>query len=82
MLFLSLQLTVYRWFGHNSKQQKLERRLVDMRLGMRLKVSSDKADFRLWYVPHLFPHIVKPLVVEGRVSLLVALLSYPLLKSF
>jgi len=32
---------------------------------MRLKVSGDKNEIRQSYIPALFPHIVKPLIVDG-----------------
>ncbi|KAJ3488056.1 hypothetical protein NLI96_g3101 [Meripilus lineatus] len=53
------------WLGNNSKQNKLNRRLMDMQARMRLKVSGDKVELRQGYIPALFPHIVKPLMDEG-----------------
>ena len=34
---------------------------------MRLKVSGDKPEIRQSYIPHLFPHIVQPLMDDGAV---------------
>lgn len=61
-------LTVRRWLGQNSKQNKLQRQLGDLQIRMRLKVSGDKAEIRQSYLPALFPHVVQPLVDDGVVS--------------
>jgi replication factor C subunit 1 len=45
------------------------RQLSDVQIRMRLKVSGDKSEIRQSYIPALFPHIVKPLVDRGAVSL-------------
>jgi len=37
---------------------------------MRLKVSGDKNEIRQSYIPALFPHIIKPLMDVGAVSLM------------
>jgi replication factor C subunit 1 len=37
---------------------------------MRLKVSGDKSEIRQSYLPALFPHIVRPLMDVGAVSLM------------
>ena len=58
------------WLGQNSKQGKLNRQLMDIQARMRLKMSADKQELRQHYIPSLFPHIIKPLVDEGAVSLL------------
>ena len=42
---------------------------MDIQARMRLKVSSDKQELRQSYIPALFPHIVKPLMDEGVVSI-------------
>ena len=57
-----------RWLGQNSKQNKLGRALGDVQIRMRLKVSSDRSEIRLSYLPAMFPLIVKPLMEEGSVS--------------
>ena len=57
-----------RWLGQNSKQNKLGRALGDVQIRMRLKVSSDRSEVRLSYIPAMFPLIVKPLVETGTVS--------------
>ncbi|KAI8984816.1 replication factor RFC1 C terminal domain-containing protein [Trametes punicea] len=54
-----------QWLGQNSKQNKLSRQLTDVQARMRLRVSGDKAEIRLSYVPALFPHIVQPLMDQG-----------------
>jgi replication factor C subunit 1 len=56
-----------RWLGRNSKQNKLSRALGDVQIRMRLKVSGDKSEIRLSYLPAMFPLIVKPLMEEGSV---------------
>jgi hypothetical protein len=57
-----------RWLGQNSKQNKLGRALGDVQIRMRLKVSSDRSEVRLSYIPAMFPLIVKPLIEMGSVS--------------
>ncbi|KAF9457260.1 replication factor RFC1 C terminal domain-containing protein [Collybia nuda] len=54
-----------QWLGQNSKQNKLNRQLTDVQIRMRLKVSGDKTEIRQSYLPALFPHIVRPLMVDG-----------------
>ncbi|KAI0269334.1 DNA replication factor C large subunit [Gloeopeniophorella convolvens] len=54
-----------QWLGQNSKQNKLSRALGDVQIRMRLKVSGDKSEIRLSYLPAMFPLIVKPLMDEG-----------------
>jgi len=54
-----------QWLGQNSKQNKLGRALGDVQIRMRLKVSGDKTEIRLSYLPAMFPLIVKPLMDEG-----------------
>ena len=56
-----------RWLGQNSKQNKLGRALGDVQIRMRLKVSGDKSEMRLSYVPAMFPLIVQPLMEQGSV---------------
>ena len=58
-----------RFLGQNSKQGKLSRQLGDVQIRMRLKVSGDKSEIRQSYLPALFPHIVRPLMDVGAVSL-------------
>ncbi|KAL4241253.1 Replication factor C subunit 1 [Abortiporus biennis] len=53
------------WLGQNSKQNKLTRQLTDIQARMRLKVSGDRVEIRRFYVPALYPHIVKPLIDQG-----------------
>jgi replication factor C subunit 1 len=54
-----------QWLGQNSKQNKLGRALGDVQIRMRLKVSSDRSEVRLSYIPAMFPLIVKPLMEMG-----------------
>jgi len=56
-----------RWLGQNSKQNKLSRALGDVQIRMRLKVSGDKSEIRLSYLPAMFPLVVKPLMEQGSV---------------
>jgi len=58
-------MTFPQWLGRNSKQSKLSRALGDVQIRMRLKVSGDKSEIRLSYLPAMFPLIVKPLMEEG-----------------
>lgn len=58
-----------RWLGQNSKQGKLTRQLTEVQARMRLHVSGDKSEIRQSYIPAMFPHIVKPLMEEGAVSI-------------
>jgi replication factor C subunit 1 len=41
--------------------------LGDVQIRMRLKVSGDKSEIRLSYLPAMFPLIVKPLMEQGSV---------------
>jgi replication factor C subunit 1 len=59
-----------RWLGQNSKRNKLGRALGDVQIRMRLKVSGDKSEIRLSYLPAMFPLIVKPLMDQGSVRIL------------
>ena len=59
--------TCDRWLGQNSKQNKLSRALGEVQIRMRLKVSGDKSEIRLSYLPAMFPLIVKPLMEQGSV---------------
>jgi replication factor C subunit 1 len=56
-----------RWLGQNSKQNKLSRALGDVQIRMRLKVSGNKSEIRLSYLPAMFPLVVKPLMEQGSV---------------
>ncbi|KAI9448378.1 replication factor RFC1 C terminal domain-containing protein [Lactarius indigo] len=58
-------MTFPQWLGQNSKQNKLSRALGDVQIRMRLKVSSDRSETRLSYLPAMFPLIVKPLMEMG-----------------
>ncbi|KAI9466675.1 replication factor RFC1 C terminal domain-containing protein [Lactarius psammicola] len=58
-------MTFPQWLGQNSKQNKLGRALGDVQIRMRLKVSSDRSETRLSYLPAMFPLIVKPLMEMG-----------------
>jgi hypothetical protein len=62
-------ISASRWLGQNSKQNKLNRQLMDIQARMRLKVSSDKLELRQSYIPALFPYVVKPLMDEGVVRI-------------
>ncbi|KAG6849470.1 hypothetical protein H0H93_008197 [Arthromyces matolae] len=54
-----------QYLGQNSKQGKLTRQLTDVQIRMRLKVSGNKSEIRQYYVPALFPYVVKPLMDVG-----------------
>jgi len=58
-------MTFPQWLGQNSKQNKLSRALGEVQIRMRLKVSGDKSEIRLSYLPAMFPLIVKPLMEQG-----------------
>ncbi|KAI0301881.1 replication factor RFC1 C terminal domain-containing protein [Multifurca ochricompacta] len=58
-------MTFPQWLGQNSKQSKLSRALSDVQIRMRLKVSGDKSEIRLSYLPAMFPLIVGPLMEHG-----------------
>ncbi|KAI0002914.1 DNA replication factor C large subunit [Russula compacta] len=58
-------MTFPQWLGQNSKQNKLGRALGEVQIRMRLKVSGDKPEIRLSYLPAMFPLIVKPLMEQG-----------------
>lgn len=58
-------MTFPQWLGQNSKQNKLGRALSDVQIRMRLKVSGDKSEIRLSYLPAMFPLIVEPLMDQG-----------------
>jgi len=58
-------MTFPQWLGQNSKQNKLSRALGDVQIRMRLKVSGDKSEIRLSYLPSMFPLVVKPLMEQG-----------------
>lgn len=53
------------WFGQNSKQSKLQRQLNDVQSHMRLRISSNKAEARMSYIPALNLRLVEPLVDSG-----------------
>jgi replication factor C subunit 1 len=59
-----------RWLGQNSKQNKLGRALGEVQIRMRLKVSGDKSEIRLSYLPAMFPLLVEPLMDQGSVRVL------------
>ncbi|KAJ7490428.1 replication factor RFC1 C terminal domain-containing protein [Mycena galericulata] len=58
-------LSFPQWFGHNSKQMRLSRNLDDIHTRMRLQAMADKVDIRQWYIPALFPYLVRPLIDVG-----------------
>ncbi|KAI0285111.1 DNA replication factor C large subunit [Russula aff. rugulosa BPL654] len=58
-------MTFPQWLGQNSKQNKLGRALGEVQIRMRLKVSGDKPEIRLSYLPAMFPLLVQPLMDQG-----------------
>ncbi|KAH9963263.1 DNA replication factor C large subunit [Russula dissimulans] len=58
-------MTFPQWLGQNSKQTKLSRALGDVQIRTRLKVSGDKSEIRLSYLPAMFPLLVQPLMDQG-----------------
>ncbi|KAI0254199.1 replication factor RFC1 C terminal domain-containing protein [Lactifluus subvellereus] len=68
-------MTFPQWLGQNSKQNKLTRALGDVQIRMRLKVSGDKSEIRLSYLPAMFPLIVAPLMDQGSARLSFTCLS-------
>jgi len=57
------------WLGQNSKQNKLNRALVDIHARMRLNISGDRSDIRQSYLPALAPHVIGPFMKEGSSAL-------------
>jgi replication factor C subunit 1 len=55
------------WLGQNSKQTKLSRMLGDIQIRMRLKVSGDKGEIRLNYMPTLASKLILPIMKDGQV---------------
>ncbi|GJJ07431.1 hypothetical protein Clacol_001633 [Clathrus columnatus] len=58
-------MTFPSWFGQNSKQSRLQRQLNDIQTRMRLRVSGDKTDIRMSYIPALHLPLVEPLAHTG-----------------
>jgi replication factor C subunit 1 len=58
---------LYRWFGKNSTQGKLQRLLGDVQIHMRLRISGDRKEIRQNYIPALFGQLVTPLIEHGAV---------------
>ncbi|EJU02178.1 DNA replication factor C large subunit [Dacryopinax primogenitus] len=56
------------WLGQNSKMQALRRQLGDVQARMRSKVSGDKGEIRMTYVPMMTARLVKPLVDSGATA--------------
>ncbi|MBW0475959.1 hypothetical protein O181_015674 [Austropuccinia psidii MF-1] len=52
------------WFGKNSTQTKLNRLLGEIQIRMRLKISGDKKEVLMNYLPVLYPRLFDPLVDE------------------
>ncbi|KAJ3195912.1 hypothetical protein HK101_010669 [Irineochytrium annulatum] len=53
------------WLGKNSTQGKTTRQLRDLHAHMRLKVSADKEEIRLNYLPVLAPRLTIPMARRG-----------------
>lgn len=53
------------WFGKNSTQTKLSRLLSEIQMRMRMKVSGDRREVLMSYLPVLYPMLVEPLKESG-----------------
>ncbi|KAK9765690.1 DNA replication factor C complex subunit Rfc1 [Basidiobolus ranarum] len=53
------------WLGQNSKAGKYSRMLKELQIHMRTKISGDKNEVRMGYVPTLAAALSQPLVDEG-----------------
>lgn len=53
------------WFGKNSTQSKLNRLLGEIQIRMRMKISGDKKEVLLNYLPLLLKLLVEPLKESG-----------------
>ncbi|KAG0151395.1 hypothetical protein CROQUDRAFT_719858 [Cronartium quercuum f. sp. fusiforme G11] len=49
------------WFGKNSTQTKMSRLMGDIQYRMRMKVSGDRKEVLMNYLPVLYPKLVEPL---------------------
>lgn len=63
------------WFGKNSTQGKLSRLMGEVQYRMRLKVSGDRKEVLMSYLPVLYPKLVDPLMesaaeVDGVIELM------------
>ncbi|CAG8611776.1 9572_t:CDS:10, partial [Paraglomus occultum] len=56
------------WLGQNSKAQKHQRQLKELHSHMRMRVSGDKTEVRLSYIPTLAPGLSLPLAGEDGIS--------------
>lgn len=54
------------WLGKNSNQGKLGRVVKEIQGHMRLRVSADRFEVRMSYLPLLFERLVKRLQLEGK----------------
>ncbi|KAI8452350.1 replication factor C subunit 1 [Phakopsora pachyrhizi] len=50
------------WFGKNSTQTKLNRLLSEVQMRMKLKISADKREVLMSYLPILYPRLFDPLL--------------------
>jgi replication factor C subunit 1 len=53
------------WFGKNSTQGKLSRVMGEIHGRMRMKISGDKRETLMNYLPVLYPRLMDPLVQDG-----------------
>ncbi|CAG8445116.1 782_t:CDS:10 [Acaulospora colombiana] len=65
----SSQFAFPSWLGQNSKASKYQRILKELQIHMRLKISGDKSEVRLNYIPALFSALSLPLINEGSESI-------------
>ncbi|KZO95306.1 DNA replication factor C, large subunit [Calocera viscosa TUFC12733] len=62
------QYTFPAWLGQNSKMGALNRQLGDVQARMRSKVSGDKGEIRMTYIPMMTSRLVKPLIDTGSAA--------------
>lgn len=53
------------WFGKNSTQGKLNRIMGEIHGRMRMKISGDKREALMNYLPVLYPRLIDPLIQDG-----------------
>ncbi|POW22569.1 hypothetical protein PSHT_01037 [Puccinia striiformis] len=53
------------WFGKNSTQGKLSRVMGEIHGRMRMKISGDKRETLMTYLPVLYPKLIDPLIRDG-----------------
>ncbi|KZT62466.1 DNA replication factor C, large subunit [Calocera cornea HHB12733] len=62
------QYTFPAWLGQNSKMSALKRQLGDVQARMRSRVSGDKGEIRMTYIPMMTSRLVKPLIDDGSTA--------------